>query len=230
VLKPLPAVVTVDGMRRVLFKHNGITGVTLGMSVLFVLVALTPTHAGTVQQTLVYVSPATYTVSDVGSSFSVNISIQNVTNLYGWEFKLYYPNGVLNGTAVTEGAFLKSGGVNTFFIVADFTDGYNATQGLASLACLRITPDMTGVDGNGVLATITFNTTSNAGPESLHLADVNLSDPNVTKIPYIKVDGEVTVLPEFSTTSILLVTMMMTLAIVVLRKKNVDHKRVFRTA
>ena len=196
---------------------------------MLVLAIFTPTQAN-VLETKVYVSPATYTVPSIGSTFSVNVSIQGVTNLKGWEFKLYYPNGVLNGTAVTEGAFLKSGGVNTFFIVADFTDGYNATQGLASLACLRITPDMTGVDGNGVLATITFNTTSNAGPESLHLADVNLSDPNVTKIPYIKVDGEVTVLPEFSTTSILLVTMMMTLAIVVLRKKNVDHKRVFRTA
>jgi hypothetical protein len=208
-------------MWRALFKQKGITGLILGVSLLFVFAVMTPTRAN-VQQTVVYVSPAVYTVPSVGSTFSVNISIQSVTNLYGWEFKLYYPNSILNGTAVTEGPFLKAGGISTFFLVADFTDGYNATQGRVSVMCIRINPDAPGVDGDGVLATITFNTTSSAGPESLHLADVNLSDPNATKIPYVKIDGEVTVVPEFSTILILPLIMIITLTTIILRKKNVS--------
>ena len=202
----------------------------LGVSLLLVLAVLTPTHA-TVQQTqtLVYVFPEAYTVPSIGSTFSLDISIQNVTNLYAWELKLYYPNSVLNGTTVTEGPFLKAGGVSTFFFWPEFTDNYNATQGRLHVACTR-TGDVMGVDGDGVLATITFNSTSNDGPKSLHLADVKLSDPNATKIPFVTVDGEVTVLPEFSTTLILPLLVMISLTAIILRKKMVNHRGIFHTA
>ena len=173
------------------------------------------------QEATVYVSPAANTVSSVGSTFSVNISIQNVTNLCGWEFKLYYPNHILNGTSATQGPFLKAGGVQTFFMVTNFTDDYyHTTQGLVTLLCLRVDPDAPGVDGNGVLATITFNSTSNNGPEGLHLDEVKLSDPNATQIPCTVVDGEVTVVPEFPMILILPLLMITSAVSIAFRKKT----------
>lgn len=225
----LSAADAVDGMWKALVKQNGVTGLILGASLLLVLAVLTPTHAD-VQQTLVYVSPAAYTVPSVGSTFSVNVSIQSVKNLFGWEFKLYYPNSVLNGTTVGEGSFLKAGGVSTFFLVASFTDDYNATQGCASVLCLRANPDAPGVDGDGVLATIALHSTSNNGPEGLHLADVKLSDPNATQIPCVTVDGEVTVVPEFPTALILPLSIIMTLTAISLRKRILNHRGIFHTA
>jgi hypothetical protein len=216
-------------MRRALVRQSRATCLFLGTSLLLVFILSNLTKAD-VQQTMVYVSPAAYTVPSVGSTFSVNVSIQGVMNLYGWEFKLYYPNGMLNGTAVAEGPFMKVGGVSTFFLVASFTDDYNATQGRASVLCLRTNPDALGVEGDGVLATITFNSTSNYGPEGLHLADVKLSDPNATQIPCVTVDGEVTVVPEFPAALILPLTMIMTLMTIILRKKMVNHRGIFHTA
>jgi len=191
---------------------------------------LAPAHAD-VQQTptQVYLSPESYTVPDIGSTFSLNISIQNVTNLFAWELKLYYPNDVLNGTTVTEGNFLKAVGVNTFFYPFEFNDNYNATHGRLGVACTRL-GEVAGVDGGGVLATVTFNSTSNGGPENLHLSDVKLSDPNATKIPFYTVDGEVTVLPEFSTAFLFLFLMTLTLLAIILRKRLVNHRGIFHTA
>lgn len=207
-----------------------VASLILGASLLLVLAILTPTQAN-VLETTVSVSPATYTVPSIGSSFSVNISIQGVTNLKGWEFKLYYPNSILNGTEVTEGPFLKTEGVSTYFLLGEFTDDYNETQGRASVLCLRTgDPDLPGVDGEGVLATITFNSTSNGGPEVLHLADVKLTDPNATILPFIKVDGEVTVVPEYSSVLILPLLAIVTLTIIFLRKEIVNHRGIFHTA
>jgi hypothetical protein len=173
------------------------------------------------QEATVYVSPAVNTVSSIGSTFSVNISIQNVTNLYGWEFKLYYPNHILNGTSATQGPFLKTGGVQTFFMVANFTDDYYHTpQGLVTLLCLRVDPDAPGVNGNGVLVTITFNSTSNNGPEGLHLDEVKLSDPNATQIPCTVIDGEVTVVPEFPMILILPLLMITSSVAIAFKKRT----------
>ena len=55
------------------------------------------------QTAVVRVVPAEYTVLDTGLIYSINITIENVTNLYAWGFKLYYPNDILNGTSYTEG-------------------------------------------------------------------------------------------------------------------------------
>lgn len=69
-----------------------------------------------------YVDPLT-TVTSIGDTFSVNITISDVIDLAGWEFKLYYLPSNLNGTNLEEGPLLKEGG-STFFAVINFTDNY----------------------------------------------------------------------------------------------------------
>jgi hypothetical protein len=175
------------------------------------------------QQTTVYVFPESNTIPGVGLTFSVDVAIQNVNDLYGWEFKLFYPNDILNGTSVTEGPFLKAEGVPTFFYVAAFTSTYNETHGLVNVFCLRVDPDAPGVSGDGVLATITFCSTSLNGAKILCLADVKLSDSNVNEIPCITVNSQVKVIPEFPAGLMLPILIVSTLLAVALKKTAGKH-------
>jgi len=192
---------------------------------IFVLIGMTIIQVGG-QQTKVYVSPESYTVPDTGLTFTLNITVQDVHDLYGWEFKLYYPNDILNGASVTEGPFLKTGGVSTAFLIREFVDSYNATHGRVRAVCLRFDPTAPGVDGNGVLATITFTSTAINGPEVLHLDDVKLSDSEANMIPYTTVDGEVTVIPEFPEALILPLLIVLTSVAMILRKtaRSTKHR------
>jgi hypothetical protein len=180
------------------------------------------------QQTTVRVVPESNTVPNVGLALTVNVTIENVEDLYGLELKLYYPNDVLNGTSVTEGPFLKAGGIATAFLVSDFIDSYNATYGLVNVLCLR-TGNVSGVSGNGTLMTITFTSTSTNEMEILHLADVKLSDSNTTVIPSTTADGEVTVIPEFPAALVLPLLIASTIVAITLRKKMINGRGIFQS-
>jgi hypothetical protein len=186
------------------------------MTILLLSICMSQSQA---QQATVRVVPASYTVPNVDLAFSVNVTVEDVENLYGYEFKLYYSNDILNGSSVTEGPFLKTGGISTFFYLAAFNDNYNATHGLANVLCLRTAANATGVNGTGTLATINFRSTSANGPRILHMEDVKLSDSNSTAIPDTVLDGEVTVLPEFPTFLMLPLFMALSIIIVALITK-----------
>jgi hypothetical protein len=179
------------------------------------------------QQAIVEVVPTSYTVPSVGLTFNVNVTIQNVKNLTGYGFELYYPNDILNGTSVVEGPFLKAGGAPTMFGVANFTDDYNTTCGLVNVFDLRT--DDTSANGSGTLVTITFKSTSTGGPGTLNLADVELSDPNTLHISFTTADGEVTVVPEFPLALLLTLLMALTLVALALGKKIRNHRIIFHS-
>jgi len=129
-------------------------------------------------ETMIYVDPAETDIREVGPTFKINVTISQVNDLAGWEFKLYYPNSILNATKIPvtkieEGPFLKTAG-DTFLIVKSFTDNYNATHGLIWAACTLIGTG-SGANGNGTLATITFKTRA-FGIGVLHLAETDLID------------------------------------------------------
>jgi len=169
------------------------------------------------QPTIVSILPESYTVPDVGLTFTLNISIQNVNNLYAWEITLYYPNDILNGTTITEGPFLKTGNQPTFFSIIEFNDTYDNTHGRLIAFCSRLKQDTPGVSGNGTLATITFKSKSTNGPKTLHLEDVKLLDPNLNEIPYTTADSEITVIPEHPTT---LIPIIITTIIAIITKQR----------
>jgi hypothetical protein len=150
------------------------------------------------ESTRVFLDPSSQTVSAVGDSFAVNVSIANVSNLYGYQFKLYYDSTIVNGTGQpTEGSFLSSGGGQTFFDIVSFTDYYNSTYGVVWITG-TLTGSVPGVSGGGVLATIEFKSLTVAASTPLHLEGVVLLDPNVSQISYQEYDGTVTVVPEFT--------------------------------
>jgi outer membrane protein assembly factor BamB len=138
--------------------------------------------------TRVFIDPPTQTVGDVGDFFIVNVDVADVSNLYAFEFKLYYDSTVMNGTQASQGSFLK-GGVTVFF---SFIDEYNSTYGFLNIA-VTLFGSVPGVSGSGVLATIKFKSLAPAESVPLHLADVKLSDPNINPITTDTTDGAVTV-------------------------------------
>ncbi len=120
------------------------------------------------QTTTVSTVPSSITAF-VGQSFDINVTVSDVSNLYGWEIRVSWDVNLLNVTSVVEGPFLKAGG-STFFY-----DNLNLTTGnmVVDCALLGLVP---GVSGSGTLSTITFYV-ENAGQGPLNLYNVTLVDP-----------------------------------------------------
>ena len=168
------------------------------------------------QDVSVTIEPDYYIVQEVGVTFSINVTIRNVQNLYGWELKLYYPNNILNGTSAVEGYFLKQDSVQTFFGVKEFNDNYNQTHGRIWAYCTRI-GNVSGIDGSGTLISITFRSKATDGPEKLTLDDVKLSDPGANKIECTILNGQIKVVPEFPVPEMLFFIMPLTAILLGLR-------------
>lgn len=142
--------------------------------------------------TTMMVVPSTKTVA-TNDTFPINITITSVTNLYSWQFKMYYKK-MLTCQSVTEGEFLKRNGNSTFWPGANINNNYNSTHGRLMVSCSR-TGAVPGETGSGILATITFKALS-AGSTALHLFDTGLFDPpgvGANPITHGTSDGQVTV-------------------------------------
>jgi hypothetical protein len=139
-------------------------------------IALKNTSSGTIM----YVDPST-TNAEVYQKFSINVSIFNVTDLYGWEFKLKWNSALLDALNITEGNFLKSGG-DTFFVIS-----INNTEGYLRAACTLI-GSIPGVNGSGTLATIWFYVET-SGECALDLFDTKLVSSDQQPIAHTTIDG-----------------------------------------
>jgi hypothetical protein len=147
----------------------------------------------------VFVDPEKSNV-EVGQTFSVNVSIANVSGLLGYDFLLSYNASVLDLVSVGEGSFLKSVG-STFMINL-------TTRGLVWLAVAVYNPqgEIVPANGAGVLAVATFKAIAE-GQSSLDLFSKDpyrpdeiklVADPpvSVVLIPNVAIDGHVTIVPD----------------------------------
>jgi hypothetical protein len=187
-----------------------------------------PLHQAMGQTTTLSVQPTNSFGINLGDTFSVNITVSNVTDLDGWQFNLYYQSTILNATNYSEGPFLKTGGSTTFFSTVNFTDHYNATYGVVTLNDLRMSIP-TGVNGSGTVATINF-TVIGSGSSVLHLdpsgfVPTKLVDSNNALIPFTMIDGEAPVIPEFPSFLVLPILMIATLLAAMLRRVRTSARR-----
>lgn len=136
----------------------------------------------------VQVTPSITNVN-VGTVFSINVTVAAVSNLYAWEFRIYFLSAIINCTGTIEGSFLSSAGSTVFLL--NITNNYNSTYGRVLVACTLLGPGKS-VSGSGVLATLAFNATSN-GSSNLDLQDTKLSDINSQSIPNTAIGGRVRV-------------------------------------
>jgi len=162
------------------------TSLTIIMLTLLSVTMVPMVHA---EEASIQVDPQISTVK-VGEAFTVNVTVNDVTDLAVWEVQLYYLNTVLNCTNVAEGPFLKQGG-NTFF-ASLVNNTYNTTHGrvLMGATLIGLIP---GVNGSGTLGTVTFQAIG-GGDTPLHLTATTLLDstePPRNPIPHTTIDGAV---------------------------------------
>jgi len=131
------------------------------------------------QTTTISVDPPTITVA--GESFTININVSSVVDLYGWEFRLRWNSTLLDVASVTEGTFLKQVG-DTFF--ANKTDN---AKGYVLVDCTLI-GDISGVSGDGTLAVVEFYIENN-GETILDLYDSTLVSSLEQPIIHQSTDG-----------------------------------------
>ena len=127
-------------------------------------------------ETVVYVDPQASNIA-LGSTFTINISIANVVDVFSYEFKVYYNNTLLHGVQVKlpKGHILEPVGVAYLFVIElEIIDDFNSTHGCAKVGATLLNPEP-GRSGSGVLATITFQAT-NVGSCNFDLCETILVD------------------------------------------------------
>jgi hypothetical protein len=135
-------------------------------------------------ETIVAVYPQAVTAY-VDSTFAVNITIADVTDLWAWGLKLEWNSSVLGFVDAKEGPFLKSIGSTLWIPIVLQTD-------LIFISCTSMVVPIEGVSGSGVLATITFNATE-LGDANLTMSEVDLEDVDGINISCTVVNGQVIV-------------------------------------
>ena len=137
----------------------------------------------------VKIDPASQQIPLPGTG-TVNVSIEDVTNLGAFEFTLKYDGSIvkiLQATDVQLGDFLGSTGRTVVPTGPDIdNDAGEMTFGAFTFG------GNPGPDGDGVLATIIF-TAQSEGTSALDLTDVQVTDINGNVIPIDVIDGQIQV-------------------------------------
>ncbi len=120
-----------------------------------------------------------YVSTTVGATLIVDVVIEDVTNISGFQANLLYDFTKLKVTAVDYSFLLASTGA----IVLDFGNTTPDTDGDFFMAAAMYSPVIViGADGEGVLARISFEALA-SGSSLLDLTNVKLSDADGNPIP-----------------------------------------------
>jgi len=150
--------------------------------------SVTVTHVdGSPSLPKVLVHPASIINSSLVANtyFTININVTNVTNLWSYDFYIWWNPSLLDYTTLVEGPFLKQGGSTQFFSRKNQTMGWiYATSTLLGQPFIDSWP----VSGSGTLATITFKV-EKLGSTALHLNGTVLRDDSLSKMDHTSEDG-----------------------------------------
>ena len=127
-----------------------------------------------------------------GETFSVNMTVNDVTNMYGWELQLYWNKAVLNCTNAQIRIPAGWSG-NTLEAGAGIENTLNATHGRYWKALSALSP-APAFNGSMAIVTLAFEAKA-AGTTKLDLENTKISDNNASAISHSANDGSVTVLP-----------------------------------
>ena len=88
---------------------------------------------------------------EVGSTFTVHVEVEEVTDLAGWQTDIVFDPDVIRARKVTEGNFLKRNGEETFFKTGDIK---NTLGKIVGIQAVRRSEE--GVSGYGTLLSVRF--------------------------------------------------------------------------
>jgi len=128
----------------------------------------------------IYVFPETIVGMPV-QNFTIEIRIEDVIDLYGWEFRLAWNTAVLEVLNIEEGPFLKTGGDTFFTYIINDTEGYMIVD-------CTLLGNVLGVSGNGSLASVLFCAVA-SGDSLLDLYDTILVSSLEEPISHEVIDG-----------------------------------------
>ncbi len=140
------------------------------------------------------ISPMSQTVQP-GQSFSLDVSITDILDLYAFQFDLAFDPAILAAGSITEGSFLPTGGA-TFFIPGAIDN----TGGTITFTADTLLSPIPGVNGDGTIAIVSFQALA-LGSSAITLSNVILLDSQSAEITASLTDGtvNVTAIPEPST-------------------------------
>ncbi|MBM3236244.1 hypothetical protein FJZ31_08090 [Candidatus Poribacteria bacterium] len=129
----------------------------------------------------------------VGDTTTINLQIEGVTNLGGFEFKLRYKTSIIEITAsdIQVGVFLTHTGKQVINATPKFSrEGENTVLFYGAATYGVQTP----ASGTGILATIALKGIG-AGTTTLDLFDIQVGDANANPISVDVIDSSITVAP-----------------------------------
>lgn len=156
-----------------------------------------------------------------GDAISVQLVGVELVDLYGYQFSIHFNPNVLAVQSVTEGLFLSQAGT-TFFVPGEV----NNTSGEVAFIGNTLIGPIQGASGNGVLASISFQTLAIGGSE-LSLGDMLFLDANLNSMLISGSGGSVRVggtshLPEPNELSLLGIAI---LALQLSRKRHMNGRK-----
>ena len=121
-----------------------------------------------------------------GDSFSLDVRISGVTDLFAFQFDLAFDPLILSAGSINEGSFLPSQGVTAF--IAGTIDN---TAGTITATADTLIGAIPGVNGSGVLAFVDFEALS-LGTSPITFSNEILLDSDLHEFPITGiVDGSV---------------------------------------
>ena len=125
----------------------------------------------------------------VGAPVSVDLVLTDVVDLYAYQLSLSFDPSLLQVTGVAQGALLPGGG-STFF------DGGSVNNTLGSISFMfdSLVGGVPGVNGTGVLATVSFDVVG-TGTSTLAFADTLFLDSGLADISVQITNGSLQTLP-----------------------------------
>ena len=174
-------------------KIKTISGALLSAMLMLSMVYMLPL-ATAQTQTRLYVDPALVECVPKGETFTVSVKIENVENMYAYEFKLMWDDRVLEAiSAVRPPGHFMEAPTGGFFEPVWMVKTYNATHKYWHLGYTLLSPQPAR-NGSGVLVELTFKVRVSPpwhGEVSspLDLYETKLADNKGAPIPHVAGDG-----------------------------------------
>jgi hypothetical protein len=135
---------------------------------------------------VIHIEPALRAVKSVGETFTVQVKIDNGSNIFAVPLNIEYDPGILEITSLHEGSYLKKDGSQTSFLTSVDRDRGKITVGLARLGHIG------GVSGSGTLMSMAFKALR-SGTALLSFADGKPVDSELNVLPAEFIRGEIRV-------------------------------------
>ena len=111
-----------------------------------------------------------------GDSFTLRLSAEKITDLAGWQTDITFDPNALEAVEVSEGDFLKTEGVGTFFLRGTID---NTAGKITQISAARLSG---GVNGTGTLLLVTFRAKA-VGETRVTLSNLHAGDSSTEAIP-----------------------------------------------